>query len=307
MISSNQIPNRLTLTQSMSLFSIEAKCAGLEDSTAKSYLYDLKDLKKYLRKKLPSVRYMPQITSEVIDCYVDWLKEQRMSPNTIHRRLTALSRLFTYLVGKRALQINPLNYLVQDKKIFKHTKDKSILSVQEIDQIVSSIYSGKTYYRDVCLIYLLYYVAPRKSEALQLNWDCVNFKRREILIYRKKNKTWNTLPIDPKLLKVLMLLFEQENPISLQEPVFKGVRGRRLCTSSLNRVFKLIIQRSNIQKDQPITCHSLRHSFCTNQSNSGTDLDEIKKYTGHQSYDILRNYIHVDWETKKNLINKIAS
>ena len=51
----------------------------------------------------------------------------------------------------------------------------------------------------------------------------------------------------------------------------------------------------NLPKPQGLTCHVLRHEFCTSLYYMGIDLREAQKLTGHKTLTVLSDiYVHLD-------------
>jgi site-specific recombinase XerD len=63
---------------------------------------------------------------------------------------------------------------------------------------------------------------------------------------------------------------------------------RRWDRNDLSKYFKVLKWKAGIEK--PLTPHILRHTYCTNLRDNGTDITLIKELAGHQDIQTTARY-----------------
>ena len=72
-------------------------------------------------------------------------------------------------------------------------------------------------------------------------------------------------------------------------------------TRSLQQVFHRAKDASRIR--QPVTFHSLRHSYATHLHERGTDIKIIQELLGHNDLKTTLRYTHVSNRTLENIVS----
>jgi len=81
--------------------------------------------------------------------------------------------------------------------------------------------------------------------------------------------------------------------------VFGSNRGRKLTTTSLQKMFRQSLAKTGIIK--PATFHSLRHSFATHLLENGTDVRYVQELLGHTNIRTTQIYTQVTNPKLKNI------
>ncbi|HYG02225.1 MAG TPA: tyrosine-type recombinase/integrase [Chryseosolibacter sp.] len=138
------------------------------------------------------------------------------------------------------------------------------------------------------MLLLIYSAGLRRSEAINLRLKDIDLSLNQIDIRRAKgNKDRNTV-LSKKLVRVLETYYKEYQP---KKWVFEGADGEQYGESTVQKVFKLAMERAGIKKDA--TVHSLRHSFATHLLERGTDLRYIQALLGHNSSRTTELYAYV--------------
>jgi integrase/recombinase XerD len=133
---------------------------------------------------------------------------------------------------------------------------------------------------------------------IDLKISDIDSKRMIINIKHGKGNKDRISLLSEKILITLREYFLKYKP---RVWLFEGQFGERYSPTSVQKVFRLALQRAGIKKKA--TVHTLRHSFATHLLESGTDLRYIQAFLGHQNPKTTEIYTHI---TKRGM-EKIKS
>lgn len=302
--------NRLTneLQVAVNGFINDLDCSNKAESTIKAYRSDLQQFKVFL-----NLRYQALLdnlaglkTCHVIQYKEYLLREKGFARRTVDRKYFAFRKFCKYLKMAGFLETNPV-LEVNHTKYVPGTEPNGLIWDEVYLIIDMAVLFGKANtMRDVAILSVLAYTGCRRSDALLLQWKDINFREGTISIYRKKTKSYDYLPMHPKLMDALKQYYA-EHRFQPKGPLFLSKKGKRLSVTAMKKVLEKYVKYSGIQKDFSITPHTFRHSFITNNVKAGVSLPEIQAYTGHSDLESLKAYVHFSIEDKKNLISKIPA
>ena len=81
--------------------------------------------------------------------------------------------------------------------------------------------------------------------------------------------------------------------------IFGSNRGGKLTTTSLQKMFRKSLAKTNIKK--LATFHSLRHSFATHLLENGVDIRYVQELLGHQNIRTTQTYTQMTNPKLKNI------
>jgi integrase/recombinase XerD len=157
----------------------------------------------------------------------------------------------------------------------------SSLSSSQIDRIVE-VASDR--YKPIFAIAA--YTGCRISEALKLQAHRLDLSGRQITFTETKTGIDRTVPISPKLAKVL-----EAAQLPSEGFLFPGIgkKGHVVRTSAADELKRVANDLGLVG----VSTHSFRRSLATNLSDAGVPLKTIGSVTGHKSIDSLARYIDV--------------
>lgn len=277
----------------------------------------------------------PELLTRLKD-FKRWMLEKRLSENTIITYLDTTHLFLSYLLLKKAREIEPIwvqrfnhDYIIEKgfsvsyqnqcisgiKKFMdfkgillqleslerppKPRRLPVVLSKYEVNSLVIVTENIK----HKVLIALLYSSGLRIGEALQLLPEDIDSQRMLIFIRGAKgNKDRYTLLSK----KVLLLLRDYYKMYKPKVYLFEGAAGIPYSHSSARQILTKALITSKIVK-RGITLHSLRHSFATHLLESGTDIRYIQELLGHNSPKTTMIYTHVTRSDIKKIKNPFDS
>lgn len=120
----------------------------------------------------------------------------------------------------------------------------------------------------------------RRSEALALNWDQVDFHQGVIHVRNTKTKRDRDVAMGAGLADMLKTL-KTDRAAGRHDPVFVGMHGRRLATGVVRSHWVSDCRAAGLPEG--VTLHQLRHFFATEALTSGEHGKSVSQMLGHSS------------------------
>lgn len=296
----------------LSIFSPE-KCGNLIEHfiqvkanksihTAKAYEHDIKEF--FGVKDLRAVNYnvIREITVAHAEKYILYLSKQGRSSATIHRKISSLSSLYSWLMnyssnksGKSLIYFNPFAGMREVKPTL-NSKETEFLTEDEMKKLLSSINTdSEKGLRDYIIITLALTTALRKSEMINIRINDVQaYEGIYIIKVKRKGSRNSAVKIQPKLKNLIEDYINFSNrELESNDFLFKGygkVKADKLSPDSLNRILTSLCQKAGIKKK--LTVHGLRHSAITLSLIKGATLEKVRDFAGHKNIATTNRYLH---------------
>lgn len=182
-------------------------------------------------------------------------------------------------------------------------------------------------YKIYVLFRLLAFSGMRKSEALALTWNDINFDKAQITINKTiilvskvkvttpKTKSSNrTVFIDKKTVSILRewrlsqkkeLLQKGFNALSPNQLVFPDKNNHYIIPTTISKMMNRVSEGSNLHH---ITVHGLRHTYATLAAQGGMSVKQLQAQLGHSKVEItLDVYTSITDEQRKDTANQYTS
>ena len=262
---------------------------SLSANTVKSYKNDLEEFSQYIANRGISIfDFLKEDARE----YIRYLKSQ-YKERSILRKTTSIRVFYEYLLKSNEVIENPFGQISMRKT---STRLPSVLSEDEVKELLSIERNSFLEERDHMLFLFLYSTGCRISEALSIDVDHIEFSERRVRVVGKGDKErYLFLPkktisdLNSYLEKRKLYLIEKRN--IEEKALFIGNSGRRLPFSSSHIIFDKY--RSVLSWQKEFTPHTLRHSFATHMMDRGADIRLVQELLGHDSISTTQIYTHV--------------
>jgi integrase/recombinase XerD len=143
------------------------------------------------------------------------------------------------------------------------------------------------------MLELLYATGIRVSELIDLNLKDVNLDMGYIKC--SSNIKERMIPIYPVAVKCLFDYINTARPLlinnSSQRALFVNFSGQRLTRQGFWKIVKFYAKQ--IEIEDKVTPHTLRHSFAVHLVENGADLNSIKEMLGHSDISSTQIYAQI--------------
>lgn len=245
--------------------------------TRKTYIRYIKEYIDFAKKAKLKKK------EEAVERFLLHLHEKK-SAQTANLALSSIKFLYGYVL-RDPIKIN-LKFAKRAKKL------PIVLSKSEIERIIVVTINQK----HKLMISFGYACGMRVSEVVNLKVQDLAIDELTVHIKGAKGKK-DRISILPEKLTDDLLSLIAGNPST--DYVFASSRGGKLTTTSLQKVFRESLKKTNITK--PATFHSLRHSFATHLLENGTDVRYVQALLGHANIRTTQRYTQVTNPILKNI------
>jgi integrase/recombinase XerD len=144
--------------------------------------------------------------------------------------------------------------------------------------------------RDRLMLLCMGKIGLRVSEVVKLKICDLDFGRKLLWVRRGKGDRDRCLPLAASLSGPLRG-FCGTRPS--QDAVFPSPRGGHLTTRAVQLLMKRVAKKAGMSTaPRAVSCHKLRHSFCTRLLDKGTPIHVVMQAMGHQAIATTQIYAH---------------
>jgi len=254
------------------------KLRNYSPKTIKSYLLYIRNYIIFSKKSGIKSK------QKAIEDFLLNMQKNKRSPQTINLALNAVKFLYGEVL--KTPQKIDLKFAKRSKKL------PVVLSRNEIEEILSKTANAK----HRLMIALAYGCGLRVSEVINLRICDLNIEELTITVREAKGKKDRISVLPEKLVCDLRNMIAGK---SASEYVFDSMRGGKLTTTSLQKMFRNSLAKTQIKK--MATFHSLRHSFATHLLENGVDVRYVQELLGHANIRTTQLYTQVTNPKLKNI------
>jgi integrase/recombinase XerC len=254
-----------------------SKEKNYSSNTVIAYKKDVETFQEFCRVKF-ELNNLLKVTYPIIREWIINLSEKELSPLSINRKISSLSKYYDFLIKINELKSSPLKnhkrLKVQKKLIIPFSEDE----VLKVVDVFSKNFEGK---RNLLIVDMLYSTGVRRDELINIKLNDVLLDENLVKVLGKRNKE-RLVPLVLNLKSRINDYLKFRNEIkSSSSNFFITTKGKKIGPSLVYRVVKNYFSKVSTKvKTSP---HVLRHSFATHMLNNGADINSIKEIMGHSS------------------------
>lgn len=259
---------------------------GLSQNTIDAYRRDLEDFAENT-----GAENVSDIDRIMINSYVRSLRERRLAPTSVIRKVASLRGFFKWTTSVGIIDKNPAATLEQPKVPQRLPK---VVTLKEIEEMLHNNLTPLEH----LMIELLYSCGLRVSELVGLKVNDIDLASKYVRCFGKGSKE-RIIPIGDTAKNVVKeylsereLIIKKYNLSTKKLLILENGRlvNRQDVYTFIHNQGKLIHKN--------ISPHTLRHSFATHLLENGADLRIVQELLGHSDVSTTQLYTHI---SKKRL------
>ena len=234
-----------------------------------------------------------QLSKDMIISFVEYLKSRSVGEGakSIYQRF---KKVVKYAVEHDVIMKNPCVGVVC--KTDDQTLRKDILSMEEIERLISTTYEGQNPQIRQAFIFCLY-TGMRYCDVIELRYKNIDYSNRLLKFEQTKTKGHSAtsgvmIPLNDGLLSLI-------GEASADNDKIFYLPSHTMCLKSLRRWTK----RAGIKKH--ISWHCARHSFAVNILNNGANIKTVASLLGHSGLKHTEKYTRAVDSLKEAAINSL--
>lgn len=246
-----------------------------------------------------------EITSLEIQECIDAMVKKSLRSSTIKGYASKLKIVLDYAVDPHKIIKN--NPAISVKLPKDKEKKKRIANIKALNAVELQDLLSKLERKDLNLMSQIASTAGlRVGELVGLSWDCHNYQKSEIKVYRQwkvinKNKQYSfgkvktvnsvrTIPI-PTTTNEALKKYKEECPIDISNRIFPFSTTKN-ATSTLRYNFRKVGYK--------ISIHDLRHTYASRLVGNGVDFKTVAELMGDTVKVVIDTYSHFTSDMMEN-------
>jgi integrase/recombinase XerD len=242
------------------------------------------------------------ITTSQIKAYYSYLQDRKqkrknepLSEAYINHQVYSLKLFFTWLEQTQQIEENPISNIK-----FKRPKINSREPLTQ--QQTQELFKAANNLKEKALLHLCYSCGLRRSEAVNLNLQDIDFANSLLYVREGKGAKRRVVPINKSIKKDLENYCLQYRKDKTENAFMLGRIKQRMRGASYNSLLKKILKRTDIQAE--VTLHHLRHSIATHLLENGMSLEFVRDFLGHSHLESTQIYTRVSAQQLKSVLRE---
>ncbi len=254
--------------------------------TVTAYTNDLNQFIIFLNSAF-EIKSISEVNHSCIRSWIISLIEQKITPRSVNRKITALKTFYKYLLRQNIVSENPMLKILSQKTA---KRLPVFIEKEKMDTLLDDSAFGDDFQglRNKLIMELFYASGIRLSELINLKQSNVDLYLCQIKVLGKRSKE-RIIPFNTPLKQQVENYLTAKGSLN-DEFLFVDKNGKKLYEKFVYRLVNTCLSEiTTMNKKSP---HVLRHTFATHMLNNGADLNAIKELLGHVNLSATQIYTH---------------
>lgn len=277
-------------------------------NTIASYRRDIERYKAFLEER--KITSLAEVSSSDIESFRDTLITgdsalgfKPLANSSAARVTVSVRGLHKFAHRERITRDNPAIQIKPPKPAKRLPKALPVNTVLALLEAAGDGSSSDpvTALRDRALLEVLYSTGARISEIMGLDIGDIDVEHALVLLHGKGGKE-RLVPVGGPAIDAYEQYLVRSRPALSKgrtHAAFLNLRGNRLSRQSAWQIIQLAAEKANIK--EPISPHTLRHSFATHMLEGGADVRVVQELLGHASVTTTQIYTMVTAESLRQV------
>lgn len=289
----------MEISAAISLFLTHVKVEkGLASNTVAAYHRDLAKFNAFAQKRKLALEAVTR--DDLVDLLAG-LYRQKLESKSVARHLVSLRNFFRFAQIHELIVADP-SVTLESPKIRRSLP--GYLRLEEVERLLAQP-DAKTALglRDRAMLEVLYSAGLRVSELIGMRVTDLDTKVGCVRCIGKGDKE-RIVPVGKKALSMVERYLRDARPKLIRKApssptLFVNRRGVALSRVGVWKILSAYGRRAGLR--DPLTPHTLRHSFATHLLERGADLRSVQLMLGHADISTTQIYTHVVEERLKQI------
>ncbi len=250
---------------------------------------------------------MSAVERQVVQSFVEELRNRGLRPNSVARKLSAIRSLFRHLCRQHILADNPASLVGSAKPPRRPPRFLPLTQIEEAIALPPATeFTGA---RDRAIIEIFYGGGIRLSELVGLNLSALDLGEGTVRVMGSGRRE-RIVPIGGPALQTLKTYLQHRATLLMELDItqveagalFLNRKGRRLHRRTVQGNVKRYLRQ--VSTGQTLSPHLLRHTFATHLVEAGADLGAVKELLGHAALSSTQVYTQVSLERLRQIIQQ---
>ena len=264
--------------------------------TLRAYEYGLEHFAGFMQEQ--GVVNYTQMSKAHMVSFLDWMdaRKGRMgnpwSAATKLQILRTLRALFFWLEKDEDCQAEGMKSFRSSLPTIGKTPGRTYIPTMKELTTFRNAFDTKTRvgYRNFVAFSLMLGCGLRIGELSYLTVDHLKLEEKRLVVPEEGKTGTRNAPLTADMARTLKGWLRFRAKFAKSPYVFVNRSGGQCRPTAFAHAFRKLRAKHNLPK---ITPHTNRHAFCTYYLLNGGSMAKLKLITGHKSYEMLENYLHL--------------
>ncbi len=265
---------------------------GYAHNTVDAYRNDLNQFLNFAGTERPHLTHWGRVDKPLLLEFITHLKERGYTASSVARKIAVLKTFYHFLTERNLVAEDPTATLGSPKV---QKRLPQILTLEEVERLLTAPARHGTPKgsRDRAILELLYASGIRVTELVSLDVHTVDLDAQTVQCQGQGAKM-RVIPITERAANALSDYLKWSRSVWVaadERALFVNPHGKRLTRQGLWLIIKEYVKEAEIKN--PVTPHTLRHSFAVHQLNDGKDLQNVQRLLGHANITTTQMYMRL--------------
>ena len=261
--------------------------------------------------KSPTALTMKDITAELILAFLDHLEKDR--GNAVRSRNARLAALRAFLKFAAHRDVASLQIIEQALGVPVKRFERPILgflSREEMLAVIGSPGSSWISQRDHLLFGLMYNTGARVSEIIGVRVADVILDSAACVHLMGKGRKRRSLPLWDTTVKEVRTWLRLNSQLGTNSALLPNRDGQVMTRDNVSKRLDIAVQTASktipdLAKRRQISPHTIRHTTAMHMLQSGTPIEEIALWMGHESPTTTHHYVEANLAMKEQALARM--